>query len=197
MTGAVVDRLDLLGVLLGGLLLARVEGRRRPQPCRGCGRSWPIRARRRTSVAILRLAAANRPWPWPRRAMRGVDDRSPPLLVVRSWLRARAASSFSTRAWSCLLVFGVGRGVAGTRGRLRPSPRPRPARRPGGGSRAGRRARAEDLGLGRRRAIALGLLDPERRSFATLADVVLTIAHSGRNSRGGPGRAPRPSFASH
>ncbi len=54
----------------------------------------------------------------------------------------------------------------------------------------------EDLRLGWRRATAPGLASARvRRVVRRPVVVVLTMTHSGRNNRGGPGRAPRRSSA--
>ena len=129
---------------------------------------------------------------------RGVDDRTPALLVGPRSPRFRDLSSFSINAAARLLVLGVGRRDAAMHAHLRLSPRHRLARRPGGGSRAARPVRAARIAG----SDGIAALEPRlelesgRPIVRRLVVVVLTMTHSGRNSRGGPGRAPRRSSAS-
>ena len=169
--------------------------RRRPWP--GCARSWPTSRAPSNSVASLRLAAANSAL-----ALRSPSSAAS-TTARRRFSSAAFASlsrpfSFSIRARRVSLVFGIGGGDAGSPFSLRPSPRHRPVRRPGGGSRAARLVHAA-------RSPARPAVEPVAPDWQLVSGppivrapvvVVLTMTHSGRNSRGAPGRAPRRSFAS-
>ena len=190
--GAVLDRLALLGVLLGGLLLARVVGLRRPRPCRWRSSLLAVSRAASNRVAILRLAAANSALALASPVDRGVDDRPPLLLVGGHGLALESLEFFAERLAS-LGVFGVGRAVArdpvavnlrldlGALGHQRED-------LPQDGALA-----LEELGLGWPPG-ALGLASDSGGGRKPVVEVV-TMAHSGRNNRGGPGRAPRRSSA--
>ena len=117
MPGAVVDRLGLFGVFLGGFLLARVEA------AAASVLPWLYVVLGDVACAIEQrgdLAAGGGEFGLGLALAldRGVDDRAPPFLVGRDGLAFEVLQLFDQGA-PRLFVFGVGRGRA--RDRVRSS----------------------------------------------------------------------------
>ena len=189
--------LSSIGLLFSAFCLAAFfwpsRGSERPRPCRWRSSLLTVSRAPSNMVAILRLAAAN--------SALALDSPAMAALTIDIRCFSSSAVGFALESLELFAerlaspgVFGVGPACRLRHGRHEPWLRLRPARPPGRGS-SRSTARSRSRRSGSEAAWPLGLASVSGGGRKPGVEVV-KIAHSGRNNRGGPFRAPRPSPAS-